>query len=511
MNRTLTIASALMLMATTALAAPVETVAPSVGPPTAAVKVSLSGFAASSAVDIFFDTTDLCLAFTSSAGAATCTINVPRDAQPKTHYITALVRGTASGAQKSFLVRSSMPQFHGRNGLHNGVNPYENTLNESNVGSLDVLWTKPIGAAGTTGSPVTYNGIVYVAGRDGKLYAFNALTGATQAGFPVVAAAGIFYSTPAVGGGRVFIGGDDFQLNAYNSANGSAVSGFPQTLGAQVRSPPVLALGNVYVGCNDGKVYGFNATTGAAVVGYPVTAGSVIYAAPTVYDGKLIIGSIDNNIYGFDALTGAPLAGYPITTGNYVSSTAAAAGGQGFVGSGDGKLYGFTLATGSANPGFPVLTGFQIISSPAVANGKVIVASQDGFVYAIRTNNGAIAWSTAPENGNPLYGSPMVANGVVFVTGNQSVHALSLATGQLLWSAASRVGAFNSPVVTDGVVYSADYNALASGGRLTAYSVFGNAPASRLPGGALGVRPAFSDLKPDYSLQPVRNQEATPD
>ena len=164
------------------------------------------------------------------------------------------------------------------------------------------------------------------------------------------------------------------------------------------------------------------------------------------------------------------------------------------------------MATGLFRLGFPFVTAGSLLSSPAVANGKVIFGSENGVVYAIRTNDGSVVWSTVTEAGNPIEGSPMVANGVVYVTGNQSVHALSLATGQLLWSAASRVGAFNSPVVTDGVVYSADYNALASGGRLTAYSVFGNAPASRLPGSALGVRPAFSDLKPDYSLKPVRNQ-----
>ena len=38
-------------------------------------------------------------------------------------------------------------------------------------------------------------------------------------------------------------------------------------------------------------------------------------------------------------------------------------------------------------------------------------------------------------------------------------------------------------------------------GNLYAFSVNGRAPASRLPGGELGVRPALSSLKPDYSLR----------
>ena len=334
MIRTLTIAFALALMTGTALAVPVITVNPAVGPPTTNVTVKVTGYGAFAAIDIFFDTTDVCLTFANAAGAASCAVKVPKDAQPKQHWISARQQSTATGAQKSFLVRSSMPQFHGRNGLHSGVNPYENTLNESNVGNLDVLWTKPIGPTGTDGSPVTANGIVYVAGLDGKLYAFNALTGATIAGFPVTVASNIVHSTPAVGGGRVFIGGNDNQLHAYNLTNGAAVSGFPQTLGGAVQSTPVLALGNVYVGCNDVKIYGFNATTGAAVTGYPVTAGFLILAAPTVFDGKLIVGSSNGNVYGFDALTGAPLGGgYPFLTGAAVFSTVAAAGGQGYVGS----------------------------------------------------------------------------------------------------------------------------------------------------------------------------------
>ena len=152
------------------------------------------------------------------------------------------------------------------------------------------------------------------------------------------------------------------------------------------------------------------------------------------------------------------------------------------------------------------MTAGSLLSSPAVANGKVIFGSENGVVYAIRTNDGSVVWSTVTEAGNPIEGSPMVANGVVYVTGSLSLHALSLATGQLLWSAASPVGTFNSPVVTDGVVYSAGYNSFSTGGRLTAYSVSGDPPARPLAGGALGVRPAFSDLKPDYSLKPVRNQ-----
>jgi outer membrane protein assembly factor BamB len=147
-----------------------------------------------------------------------------------------------------------------------------------------------------------------------------------------------------------------------------------------------------------------------------------------------------------------------------------------------------------------------MISSPAVANGLVIVGNNDGKVYAVRTNNGALAWTTIPEAGNTIRGSPMVANGVVYVSGFHKIHALSLATGGLLWSGAGRVGLLNSPVVADGTVYFAGYNGSGSGARLTAFTLFGEPVAAKLPGGELGIRPAISSLKPDHSLKPVSPQ-----
>ena len=54
------------------------------------------------------------------------------------------------------------------------------------------------------------------------------------------------------------------------------------------------------------------------------------------------------------------------------------------------------------------------------------------------------------------------------------------------------------PAVADGIVYLASTD-----GNLYAFSVNGVFPASRLPGGELGVKPAISSLKPDFSLKPA--------
>ena len=60
---------------------------------------------------------------------------------------------------------------------------------------------------------------------------------------------------------------------------------------------------------------------------------------------------------------------------------------------------------------------------------------------------------------------------------------------------------FASPALADGIDYLGSTN-----GRLYAFSVNGGAVPARLADGALGVRPALPDLKPDRSLKAVKQQ-----
>jgi len=77
-----------------------------------------------------------------------------------------------------------------------------------------------------------------------------------------------------------------------------------------------------------------------------------------------------------------------------------------------------------------------------------------------------------------------------------SLYALDFASGDILWRAGVSTTGFASPAVSDGIVFIGSDD-----GYLYAFSVNGRAPASRLPGGELGVRPALSSLKPDFSFK----------
>src|SRR5690348_2833362 len=82
-----------VLLGTPAQAAPLVALSPSINHPQGATRVSGSGFGASEAVDIFYDTTDIALDVSDASGKfGTDKIAVPANALPGDHWITAIGR-----------------------------------------------------------------------------------------------------------------------------------------------------------------------------------------------------------------------------------------------------------------------------------------------------------------------------------------------------------------------------------------------------------------------------------
>ena len=210
-------------------AAPAITVGPTIGPPTTALTVKGTGYGTRVAVDIHFDTSRLCLVLANAAGSWSCRFPVPRDAQPGRHFVTAVQRGTGTGAQKPYLVRTNWTHMNGLNAARTGHNTYENTLNRQNVSELVLKWRVRLGAPLVQAVPAVADGIAFVATEDGKLHARNARTGAVVAGWPKRLGATITErraTSPAYAAGRVYVGADDGRLYAFTKT-GRAVAGFP--------------------------------------------------------------------------------------------------------------------------------------------------------------------------------------------------------------------------------------------------------------------------------------------
>lgn len=102
----------------------------------------------------------------------------------------------------------------------------------------------------------------------------------------------------------------------------------------------------------------------------------------------------------------------------------------------------------------------QMVLAPVATDAGLVVQTRNG-VTLLDVADGTTRWEQSLE-ANATDGMPAVAAGRIFVADSQeSLHALDLSTGELLWTTEFTGEA--APVVADGIVY-----AVASGHRLVA-------------------------------------------
>lgn len=119
------------------------------------------------------------------------------------------------------------------------------------------------------------------------------------------------------------------------------------------------------------------------------------------------------------------------------------------------------LATGRRNWSQKITSGsrrdgLSFGAGLAYHDGRLILASGYGFVAVLDANNGAELWRTETEA--PMTGAPTVKDDRIYVSSNNNeILALSLATGQTLWSdqaiaESARVLGASSPAAVEDIV-----------------------------------------------------------
>jgi outer membrane protein assembly factor BamB len=270
------------------------------------------------------------------------------------------------------------------------------------------------------GAPAVANGVVYVATERGNQYleAFDATTGTQLWSAPVGS-----YCSPAVADGTVYLTGLDGRLYAFDAASGALRWNTPNiSLGPF--SSPSAAKGMAYVGSGDGNLYAFDAATGTQQ--WTAQTGGPVDSSPAVVNGVVYIGSEDGSVYAFSARTGALRWSTP--TGGAILGSAAVANGTVYIGSFDGNLYALDSKTGAVRWTWQSTYGGWIESAIAVANGVVYPVVDDMFLYAVDTANGTELWSW--HLGSQTRSSPAVANGIVYIgSWEGTLHAFGLPPG----------------------------------------------------------------------------------
>jgi outer membrane protein assembly factor BamB len=467
---------------------------PRTGPPGSQTTTVGNGWDPNATLDLYFDSTDVGLITTDSTGSFGMAlkaptirqngfaIQIPKDAVPGQHWITAVERITQIQAQVAFTVwtNNGWTQFHfGPD--RTGFNPHETILSPNTVGNLAVKWQAVKGYGSS--SPVLADGVVYVGGFDeasAVLYAWDSDTGAMLWKYSMGIGNWNWSSTPAVANGMVYVGSD--ALYALNASTGELLWKYNGGSGT-----PAVANGVLYYGHHT-ALYALNATTGFLLWKH---TGNGPLDTPAVANGIVYFGTIDGDMYALNASTGAFMWSYHITAEVY-SSPVVVNGVVYF----DPGLYALDANTGAL---LWTAADCGCVDTPAVANGVVYAGNIEGWfgVGAYNAATGTLLWKYGTDS--PVLASPAVANGVVYAVDWGNTYALNASTGALLWRNAIG-GPYSSPAVDNGMVYVADGN-----GNFYAFGLPNQQMSEKL---SPPERPDPARLTPDWSVQP--SSQVTP-
>ena len=325
------------------------------------------------------------------------------------------------------------PQY-GFNARHTLFNPFEQTLNRSNVADVSLQWEfmtgNGTGIAPLSG-PALADGVLYVASMAQTTFtALDAETGASRWIYTGLST----FSDPAVGSGHVYTASLDGNLYAFpTNCVGTCTPAWAVPVGTLgTNSPPTWSKGSIYIGGYDGYVYAFNGTTGAE------------------------LWSAQVNPLPFDPLNFAP----------------AISADRVFV-SGDFGVYAFPASCSTpCAPLWVARTQFSPVAAPTVADGFVLVADYQGTVYAFDSATGNLEWRGTVA---PTPHAIAAAHGVAYLSsGNGQLVAFAVAgCGQTvcspLWTSAPSGFTLFTPTIANGVVYVGALDFIYTQGDVLAY------------------------------------------
>jgi outer membrane protein assembly factor BamB len=334
------------------------------------------------------------------------------------------------------------------------------TPGNGGVYSLDSLsgviaWKYPINT--NMGSTVSDGSAIYtssqyssaVAGALAGVYAFNAATGSLNWRYTYPSSSTFTSGGPTVANGLVYVGGNDGRLYAINAGTGAVAwsaclcssRGGPYIVGR-----PMVSGGIVYVTADSTYVYALNAATGATVWSYNARAKTWIGTSSLslatggiVISGGMLYLPIGTTMSALNATSGRLVWSYQLATktSNWYATQAAVANGVVYFGGSDGRLYALNATTGGL-----VWQAFNASNSidrnPTVANGLVYYVGSDfnpGEFAAYSASTGAVVWRYTDPAHSHYLDTPVVTNGIVYVGDSSAIVALDATSGALLWNA----------------------------------------------------------------------------
>ena len=288
------------------------------------------------------------------------------------------------------------------------------------------------------GTPAVAEGLVYIGGYNGKVYAFDSSSLAVQWIYPREGNLEPIISGLAISQGKVYIGATDEQdkelwkLYALNAETGNKEWEFET--GDKIWSTPAIDGDTLYIGCFDKKLYAIDTTTGKEKW-EPFETEGAITSTPLVYNNKIYVGSFDRHLYAVDATTGKQIWRFPVSDEgennpeNWFWAKPVAYNNVIYAPCLDGKVYILDAETGNEVVDAKDLES-PVSASPVVVNSSVIFASRQGVIYSLDTDSKALRQLVDIEK--EVYG-PLSANeGIVYLhTQDMTLHRMDAETGAI--------------------------------------------------------------------------------
>jgi eukaryotic-like serine/threonine-protein kinase len=275
------------------------------------------------------------------------------------------------------------------------------------------------------GTPVLSGDLVYIAGYNGKIYAYNQSSLQPRWVYPREGNLKPIVSSLVASGNFLYFGCTDNKLYALDLVTGDFK--WEYTTGGEIWSSPVVDKGMVFISSFDKKIYALDAVTGSKKWEFATIATNV--ATPVTLDGVLYVGSLDRSLYALNESDGGLLWKY--TADNWFWARPVASDGFIYAPCMNNHVYGFNAKTGAKVFDYDVEG--QVSSWPIIVDQRLIVATQKGKLWSLSTDSTKMEQklvATIPEQVT----SPLaVIDKIVYINGpDNNIRPFNLSTGVAL-------------------------------------------------------------------------------
>ena len=277
------------------------------------------------------------------------------------------------------------------------------------------------------GTPVSANtagfgNLVYIAGYNGKVFAYDASSLQQRWVFPVDGNLKPIVSSIFIADGTLYFGCTDSNLYALDTTTGALKWQFATE--GEIWSSPIVDNNIVFIASFDKNIYAVDAATGKEK--WRFTTGANNVSTPLAVNGTLYIGSLDRNLYALNEADGKFI--WKFTGGNWFWARPLLAGGVIYAPCLDSKIYVLDAKSGNRVASFDA--GGQVASWPVLIDSQVIAATTNGKLLGLDTTStasGVRQIATIPENVTaPL----SVFSNKIYINGpDNNIFAYDIASG----------------------------------------------------------------------------------